>query len=526
MVRAKNLSGAIALAQAALQEKHEHPTLLGLRSLGLQQQGRVEEALADLARAVEMAPGNIEIRNSYGSLLGLAGRWEEAAAVFAGTLTLVPQDAATHFQLAQAHEELRELDAARRHYERAAELAPQFVEPLPRLATLALNRGDLAAATAWSDRALALRPGDFAALVARAQIAIAERGLDKADAIVRRLVAATPQNSQDGAIARGVLGDLRHAQRRYAQAFSAYTTRNRALFHLNAARYGGEDAQSYCRWLTEQFSNTSRERWSYDTRDILSDDRDGATGHAFVVGFPRSGTTLLESILAAHPGVVTLDERETLLPIAAEFLLDAEGCERLSKLGEDEIAHQRARYWQKVKDYGADVRGKFLVDKYPLAALKLPLVAKLFPHAKIIFALRDPRDVVLSCFRHRFGINASTFQFLDLPRAAHFFCDVMALCEIYREKLDLDWHELRHEALVGDFDGQAHALCDFLGLAWSDDVRDFAAHARGRTISTPSASQVVRGLNRDGVAQWRNYENELSPVMGILAPWVEKLGYA
>ncbi len=165
------------------------------------------------------------------------------------------------------------------------------------------------------------------------------------------------------------------------------------------------------------------------------------------------------------------------------------------------------------------------IDKQPFHTLKLPLIVKLFPAAKIVFSIRDPRDVVLSCFRRRFLMSAPNFQFLTLEGAARLYDAMMRLAEIYRAKLPLDIFELRHEDLVADFEGRVRATCDFLGLTWQDSMREFAARAKTQAITTPSSAQVMRGLNREGIGHWRHYRDQLAPILPILQPWVDRFGY-
>jgi hypothetical protein len=153
------------------------------------------------------------------------------------------------------------------------------------------------------------------------------------------------------------------------------------------------------------------------------------------------------------------------------------------------------------------------------------LIAKLFPNAKILLALRDPRDVVLSCFRRRFAMNAGMYEFTGLDTSAAYYVVVMALIQIYREKLPLEILEARHESLIADFDGEAGRLCNFLGLEFRDEMRAFAGRAKAQTIDTPSGAQVARGLSESGLAQWRRYQPQLQPVLPMLAPFVARFGY-
>lgn len=251
-----------------------------------------------------------------------------------------------------------------------------------------------------------------------------------------------------------------------------------------------------------------------------------ATAHVFLLGFPRSGTTLLEQVLAAHPDVVTLEEAPTLATAYQAFLSDADACARLAQLEAEEAAAWVGHYWDGIRGQGVNVAGRVFIDKQPAGTLHLPVIARLFPHAKILFALRDPRDVVLSCFRQAFQINAMTYAFTDLTETALCYDACMTLAGIARQRFTLAWHDVRHEALVGDFAGEVAGILAFLGLEHVTAMQDFAARARARTIRTPSANQVRAGLNAGGVGRWQKYRRELAPVLPVLAPWVARLGYA
>ncbi|HEY3889707.1 MAG TPA: sulfotransferase, partial [Caulobacteraceae bacterium] len=138
---------------------------------------------------------------------------------------------------------------------------------------------------------------------------------------------------------------------------------------------------------------------------------------------------------------------------------------------------------------------------------------------------RDPRDVVLSGFRRRFGMNAAMYQLATLEGAAAYYDAVMRLVELYRAKLALPFQTVRYEGLVEDLRREVEGVCAFIGVDWSDAMLDFVETARGRAIRTPSARQVERGLYSEGVGQWRAYAAQMAPVMPLLAPWVEKFGY-
>jgi Sulfotransferase family len=182
-------------------------------------------------------------------------------------------------------------------------------------------------------------------------------------------------------------------------------------------------------------------------------------------------------------------------------------------------------YWKRVAETQPPPTRAVFIDKMPLNSVFLPLIAKLFPHAKILLALRDPRDVVLSCFRRRFAINAGMYEFTALHSTAAYYAAVMELTQVYREKLALDVFEARHESLIADFDGETGRLCGFLGLEMQVEMRAFASRAAAQNIDTPSSAQLARGLSDAGVAQWRRYEPQLKPILSVLAPFVARFGY-
>jgi hypothetical protein len=213
------------------------------------------------------------------------------------------------------------------------------------------------------------------------------------------------------------------------------------------------------------------------------------------------------------------------MPAIDAFLDPPERLADLIDMDEHTADRWRREYWARVRGFGVDPTGKVFVDKQPFYTLWLPLIGKLFPKARIVFARRDPRDVVLSCFRRPFRMTPVTYELMDLERAARLYAAYMDMADTFTTRSPLASLVYRHEDLVDDFDAVATRLCDFLGLRWTDRLRDFAETAKSRAIRTPSALQVVRGLNRDGIAAWRAYAPHLERVLPILEPYVRAFGY-
>jgi hypothetical protein len=314
------------------------------------------------------------------------------------------------------------------------------------------------------------------------------------------------------------LGDVFDAAGRYDEAFEAYSTCNLSLRQIHH-RFAGSNLLGYARALTTAVNKLDSPG---SAREAPPSE---AAGHAFLLGFPRTGTTLVEVVLDGNPRVVSLEEHELLADGVLAFMREPVNFQALMRADGADLDALRDAYWRGVRSAGVDVAGKMFVDKHPLNSLKLPLIAKLFPKAKILFAIRDPRDVILSCFRRRFQMNPSMYEFLTVPGAAAFYDAVMEFAYAAKRNLALDWHEVRYESLIENFDQRMRGICDYLSLDWMASMGEFAQRVQAREHATPSTAQLSQGLVTSATAQWRHYASHLTPALAALNPWIERLGY-
>jgi tetratricopeptide (TPR) repeat protein len=273
-------------------------------------------------------------------------------------------------------------------------------------------------------------------------------------------------------------------------------------------------------------------KWSCDPADIAQWDTTGAPpleeSPVFVVAFPRSGTTLLEQTLDAHPQLQSMDEQPIVQAALDDMIaLGVRYPEQLSKLTTEQLTTIRARYFERAAARVKMQPGQRIVDKNPLNMLRLPVIKRLFPNAPIVLAVRHPCDVVLSCFMQHF-------------RAPHFvmLCsDLQTLADGYRRSFDF-WYqqsamlspnvlEVRYESFVADFERGVREIAEFLRLPWHDGMLAPAEHARAKGyISTPSYSQVVQPVNQKAVGRWRSYERHLAPVIPQLQTYLQRWDYS
>jgi tetratricopeptide (TPR) repeat protein len=490
---------------------------------GLKREGRFEEAIAAFGKALEREPQNAALMTQVGLCLLELGRREEAAQVLGTALRLDPYSAQASFAYGWAAENLGALEQAGAAWERAVSLDPDRADALAGLAGLAARRRDWETAKALGERAMALDPNltDAAMNLARVEIGLGQ--LAEAERRLGELIDRVDVKPVTRANAKLLLGDALDAGGRYEAALGAYAAGKSDFKSQFAGEFEGAErpsAPEVVRAMAAEFAGTAETSWSLPARPPA---RGPARGHAFLVGFPRSGTTLLEQVIATHPDMIALGERAVMMDAEAQFLSRAGGMVRLAEAMSDLLEPFRDAYWRRAREFGIEPAGKVFVDKHPLSTLRLPLISKVFPDAKIIFAVRDPRDVVLSCFRRSFRMNAINYEFTALDSAARMYDAVMTAGDTYFARLPLKVHRLRYEDLVGDFEREGRALCDFLGVEWTDKLKEFATTERA--ITTPSSTQVRRGLYEEGAGQWRNYAEPMSAVIPILQPWIDRFGY-
>jgi tetratricopeptide (TPR) repeat protein len=515
---------AAVMAEAALADGLEHPLLLNVAALHLELQGRVTDAERLLQRAVAMAPADLGSRNALGLCLLRLERPDEALAQFDAVLALDSSLPFAHTSRGNALFALGAINDAEASYQRALELDATQGVALAGLARLAASRGAHREARERAERALAALPGFPDAVMSLAAAELGERQVNRAEVRLRALLTDGRLAPVERAYATGLLGDVLDAKSLPDEAFAAYTACNQQLQRAYAERFSaGPSALEYARALTHYFERVPPQAVGAAGASPASGSE--PSNHVFLLGFPRSGTTLLEVVLEGHPDVVSLEENELLLDGVRGFMKAPSDLDRLMQANAASLEPLRAAYWRLVANAGVDVAGKVFVDKHPLNTLKLPLIARLFPRAKILFACRDPRDVVLSCFRHRFQMSAPIYELLSLEGAARYYDAVMALAVCLTTALKLNMCLVRHEDVVTEFTREMKRVCSHLNLEWVPAMGDFALRTQKRAVLTPSTAQLVRGLNTEGLGQWRRYEAALLPVLPLLEPWVKRFYY-
>jgi tetratricopeptide (TPR) repeat protein len=522
LAQKRDIPRAAAIAEQALAAGFEHPLLLNVLATRLEEEGKLEDALRLLERAVALAPDDVPARNALALCLQRLDRPAEALQHMEGLLGKYPGLGFAHASKGNALIALGSLGLARASHLRALELDPGNLAALGSLASIATHRGEHAEARRWAEQLLLRVPGFPDAVLSLAAAELADGAAERAENLLRELIADPRAGPPDRARAQGLLGDVLDAAGRYGEALAAYSACNEALRNIHQRFAARTSILAYTRALTAAWSAVAPQ-WpaSASPRPVATG---SSAGHVFLIGFPRSGTTFLEVVLDGHPRVVGLEEHELLTDGVLKYMSEPLDLLTLARASDQELQSLRAAYWDRVRSAGVDAAGKVFLDKHPLNTLKLPLIARLFPRAKILFVNRDPRDVVLSCFRRRFRMNPAMYQMLTLGGAAEFYDAVMDFAVRVRPVLGLDWLDVHYERVMANFAGETSAICAFLGLEWTADMGEFAGRVQARERATPSIAQLARGLDASGIGHWRHYRAAIETVQPALTRWIARSG--
>ena len=518
---ARDIAGAARLAEAALARGEVAPMLFNLAAWAREEAADYAGAHALIDRAIAHAPDDLYLLTARGEILLKEGRLAEAMRTFDGVIGKDPGNAAAWLGRAVVLETGSSLDRAAESFAQAARLDPQSAAAFAGKASVAGRLGKHAEARTDAARALMLDPAESTAHCALARSDIEEGEAARAAERLRGLLRGdlTPHKR---ILALSLLGDALSKLRDADGAFAAYCDSKARFGAMHAGAFAGQP--THTDWLLQLADEVRQVGGKAFAAPTVNPVPEEAGVHVVLAGFPRSGTTLVENILASATGVEALEERPTLREADQRFYADLDSFRQLAEAESTEIDRLRAAHWHYVTGSGITCGVPVFVDMDPLKGMKLPLISRMFPKARIVIMRRDPRDVVWSCFRANFALTPSSLQFTTVESTARNYAAMMTLIQLCIEELPLSVHELRYDRLVADFDATTRALCDFIGIDWTPALREFNKTAETRGVGTLSVSQVRKPLY-DGGGQWHRFETHMAPALPILAPWVDKFGF-
>lgn len=444
-------------------------------------EGRHDDAMLALEAAIARDPDNANLQLKFGVECGLYNRVAEAEQAFRKAIAADPAMTDAYLGLAVQYE----------HTNRENEFAPLIALAQAN----AIAEGPLAFMQAFEHRRAKRFEEALASLALVPEAVEPERTLHLRGQILDRLG-------------------------RTDEAFAAFSTTNR--LHEASPTRPLQRATELRAQLRSDLALMTPE-WAASWPEIAPD-RERADP-VFLIGFPRSGTTLLDTILMGHPNTIVLEEQPPLNHVDKQI----GGTAALSTLDTAAVADARRLYFEEIAKVAPAPLdpAKMLVDKSPLFLSKAALIQRLFPNARFILALRHPCDVLLSCFMSNFRLNNAMSNFLRLEEAADFYDLTFQHWERSRALFPLNVHTIVYERLIDDVETEVRPLFDFLQLDWHEAALDHRATAKARgLITTASYSQVVEPIYKRAAGRWERYRHHLEPILPTLQPWVEKFGYS
>lgn len=509
------------------------PTLIEAHcNLGnvLRNLGQLEAAAASCRKALQMNPAYVNAHNNLGTVLHDLGQLDQAVASYHRSLTLVPDLAASYNNLGNSQQDLGQLDDASASYRHALQINPVYADAYMNLGNVQRKFGWVADAELSCRKALACDPNSTAALGFMAELEVDKGGFADAEILLRRVIAADPTSveawsglarthkmTSDDAdwltevqeIAKHNLSPRKEVLLRYAmgkyfddvnsfeQAFRNYKRAN-DLTKSYGARYDKRQQSQ----ITERICSV------YDREWIAKQQPYGrlSARPIFIVGMPRSGTSLAEQILASHSSVVGAGELPFWSDASATI---APLCVNGQALGEP-LRQLADDYLRLLDRFSVDALR--VIDKMPANFLFLGLIHAAFPNARIIHMQRNPVDTCLSIYFQRFETVHSYAS--DLDDLAHYFTEYTRVMRHWDATLPSNaLLHVPYEALVDDVEAWSRKMVEFIGLPWEAGCLNF--HQNARSVSTASNWQVRQKISKSSVQRWRNYEKFLGPLLKL-----------
>jgi len=501
------------MSPADLQRKHNEARELLLANA-------FAEALPLYEKLTRQYPGAAVLWAEYGNAASRLRDIKLADRAWTRALQLAPRNSEVVSMIGHQYQAWRLPDRARTCFAQAAAADPLAINPRISLAVLLEQQHELDRARLAVSECLAIDPRDDQARYFSAVIDRRENKLEKAERGLRDLIISEPKHPYVRYACRYELAQVLDRTDRFDEAMALLCEAKqivRALTDTDLLIAGYDRGAERARRFTNSQPKDILRTWG---RIFPERKRDPIPALAFLGGHPRSGTTLLEQILDAHPSMAALDEPTAFLEVLEPGFL------KTREHSSARINVLRRLYIEALKqELGANADGKLLVDKNPSPTARLPIWLRVFPELRVLIALRDPRDVVLSCYFQNIPLNAVNVNFLSFERVAKHYSDLMDIWLAVREWEGFSWIETRYEDTVADMEKEGRRVTEFLGQSWHESQAKFYEKSRQKQLYSPTYQDVTRPVYSRSVARWHAYEKYLAPVLPVLEPYCRKFCY-
>jgi tetratricopeptide (TPR) repeat protein len=519
---------ARAAANAILRQARSGPSPppaadLHRRAIALWNVNQFDESVAVFLEAHRAAPHDAMLLADSAKALALRYRRDEARALFDRLITARPGDPFPCIRAGEAFVEAQDFPAALTYYHKAAVLPNCGLGAWMGLARICERLHRLDEAAEALDRARSIQPDLPLLRTMDAQLARRRGDTERAESILRAELSLPMRDPEARWRAWYELATLCDARGDCDEAFEA-ATRAKQITGIDAERYRQSNAAAEAEGLVliDSLRPEHFRQWAA-----------GAPVHpslAVLCGYPRSGTTLIEQVLDTHDGLVSADESivmgdDVVTPLRLSRPLTVPWLEVLNDAPPELLLQLQNRYFAHTDVFlGAPAGGRLLLDKNPALTLAVPSIYRAFPMAKFLIALRDPRDVVISCFLQPVPANAVSAHWHTAGDAArHCAATLQGWLKLRAVLPPEAWMEIRYEDTTADLPATARRALEFLRLPWDERVIAFHEHARKKHVHSPTYAAVTEPVHRRAIGRWQRYQRYLEPHIKVLAPLLEAL---
>ena len=538
-----------------IKDPNHFNTLYLLGTLNFQKQ-KFGEAKKNFKKAILIKPNHAELCNNFGATLIQMGDYTDSIKYLKNAINILPKYAEAYNNLGSAFKELKDYVKSIPLFEKAIQIQPNFIDSYINLGIVFKELGDFAKAIILFQTAIKIHPQNIKAhqnLMESYENLNHEKELKQAilnakklindDPIIRLYESIILYNSNKFLEAKNILEktsfsvkDIKNESKRFLilancydrigdneKAYNYFVEANN-LF-LNLRKVNLFDKNTYIKIVKDRlnfFTKPNIKKWN--NLKLSNPKRDPI----FLVGFPRSGTTLLDTILRSHPLIEVVEEKPIINKLV-DLLnkLSNRGLENLETINEAQVEKLRKIYFatfdSQIKNKN---NSKIYIDKLPLNIVHAGEIVRIFPNAKFIVLLRHPYDCVFSCFMQNFELNDAMANFLNLKDAARLYDYVMSLWIQYLSIFKINYCEVKYENIIKDFKPTVSSVLKFLNLSWNNSVVGYSTTAKERdNIATPSYNQVTKPLYSHASGRWKRYDNQMSNIDPFLKKWLEKYNY-
>ena len=490
-------------------------------------QRKFADAIELLERASRLNPSNAGIFLDLGRFYGLRYNYADAERCFEQAVRVAPNKLEALAFAASQCRDFSDFTLSERYLLRAVAQPKAGPELFVQLAKLYERMRRMDGTTSMLDGALQLDPSCPEALLTRARMERQAGRIEAAEIIIRSFVTRPNPDAWVQAQVWYEFGAILDRSGKYDEAMNAFV-QAKTLLQPKAGphQYQLKIVRQRLEVMKQNLGRETLPGWCAAIPTLLPSRRIALLG-----GHPRSGTTLLEQVLDSHPDMVSMEETEIFHDDAYSPLVHLKPEETpifsvLQPAPVDALRRARANYFRSAALFlGQPIGDRLLIDKNPSLTFLIPALIRVFPEIKLLIALRDPRDVVLSCFMQPMPLGQVSSAYLSIEGTVEEYIAMMNLWQTVKPMISGHFLEMRYEEMVADLEAVARKTLNFLDMRWDERVLGFDRHAREKAVRSPTYADVTQPVYKRAVGRWRNYQKYLEPHLAKLEPFVKLFGY-